>query len=259
MRKTTVLALAGLAVAAFAVPAFLSGANSPANAQQTVDRAEIETIIREYLLANPEIMLEVQRALEAKQREQQRVSQRATIDRSAEAIFNAQHDGVVGNPEGDVTVVEFFDYNCGYCKRALADMEAMVAADPNLRFVLKEFPILGPDSQGAHMVSMAFRNLAPERYGEFHTRLLNSEGRVNEAVAIELAEELGQSEAAIRAEMQNPAIVEAFSETFDLADDLSITGTPSYVVGDEVVFGALGERVLAQKVANMRQCESATC
>src|SRR5690606_27767669 len=126
---------------------------------QSADRAAVEKIIREYLVAEPEILLDVQAALERKANEQQRLAQGSVIADYAEGLFLADTDGVLGNPEGDVTMVEFFDYNCGYCKRALEDMEAMIDEDPQLRFVLKEFPILGPDSQRAHVVSMAFRTL----------------------------------------------------------------------------------------------------
>ncbi|TKT79206.1 DsbA family protein [Aquamicrobium sp. LC103] len=229
---------------------------APAAASQplpvaTADRGAVEAIVRDYLVANPEILLEVQQALEIKQQEQQRVAQTEVISGMSGQLFNAAHDGVVGNPEGDVTIVEFFDYNCGYCKRALADMEALVAADPQLRFVLKELPILGPDSQQAHIVSMAFRSLAPEKYGDFHRELLGS-GRANEATAIKVALAQGVDETQLREAMKDPAIAKAFGETYTLANELSITGTPSYVVGNEVVFGALGQETLAEKIEAAR-------
>lgn len=223
------------------------------------NRAEIETIVREYLLANPEIMIEVQTALETKQREEQRLAQVGVISGASDAIFNAGYDGIIGNPDGKTTVVEFFDYNCSFCKRALSDMEAMVSTDPDLRFVMKEFPILGPDSQEAHVVSMAFRALMPEKYGEFHQQLMGGAGSANGDSAIKVALALGADEAALRKEMTNPVITQAFATTYDLANRLAITGTPSYVVGDEVVFGALGKEVLEEKVANLRNCQSATC
>ena len=138
----------------------------------TLDRKAVETIVREYLLANPELLLEVQQALDAKQKEQQSIAQKAIIEGAKDKIFKSAHDGIVGNPDGKVTIVEFFDYNCGYCKRAIEDMQALTAADPDLRFVLKEFPILGPDSQKASVVSMAFHKMMPEKYGEFHNQLL---------------------------------------------------------------------------------------
>jgi protein-disulfide isomerase len=117
---------------------------------------------------------------------------------------------------------------------------------------LKEFPILGPDSQRAHIVSMAFRNLLPENYGAFHSDLLGGEARVTEDEAILAAVSHGADEAALRQEMQNPDIIAAFQATYALAEQLSITGTPSYVVGNEVVFGAMGQEVLAEKIEQVR-------
>ena len=184
MKRAILLGTTGTAVAvAMLAGGFLAGRPQPALAKDTpsavtiasadtLDRKEVEKIIREYLLANPELLQEVQQALDAKQKEEQRVAQQTIISDAKDKIFKSAHDGVVGNPNGKITIVEFFDYNCGYCKRAVEDMQAMTAADPELRFVLKEFPILGPDSQKASVVSMAFHNLMPEKYGEFHNQLL---------------------------------------------------------------------------------------
>jgi protein-disulfide isomerase len=139
-------------------------------------------------------------------------------------------------------------------------MLALTESDPDVRFVLKEFPILGPDSQKAHVVSQAFQMLMPERYAEFHNRLLASPARAGEASAMKLALELGADEAKLREAMNDPKISETFAHTYDLANRLSITGTPSYVVGNEVVFGALGRDVLTEKIAAARACiDNATC
>lgn len=268
MKKALLLGTSGIAVA-FAMLAlgYLAGTPDVAQAQTaaqpatvaaggTLDRKQVETIVREYLLDNPEMLLEMQGALEAKQKEQQRVAHLDVIKQSKDEIFNSAFDGIVGNPDGKVTIVEFYDYNCGYCKRAQADMHALTKANPDLRFVLKEFPILGPDSQQAHVVSMAFRKLMPEKYGEFHDKLLGGEGRAGEASAVKLAIELGADEAKLREGMKDPEIVEVFSRTYDLANRLSISGTPSYIVGNEVVFGALGQEVLAEKIAAAKACQA---
>lgn len=259
MSKAIVLGIAGVSVSfAMLAVGYLAGsrpdlisATPPAQAStpstNVAARGDVEAIVREYLLANPEILVEMQTALDIRERDGQRLAQVETIRSASDEIFNASYDGVVGNPNGSVTIVEFFDYNCGFCKRAMEDMEAMVADDPDLRFVLKEFPILGPDSQKAHVVSMAFRNLAPEKYGDFHRDLLSG-GRATEDAAISAALGLGVDEAALREEMKNPAITAAFEQTYDLANQLAVTGTPSYVIGNEVVFGALGQIVLAEKV-----------
>ncbi|MEO3385724.1 DsbA family protein [Mesorhizobium sp. CAU 1741] len=256
MSKTAVLAVAGAAIggAMFAF-GFVAGTQpetvNAGPSRAMAPRAEVEAIVRDYLTANPEILIEMQTALETKHEEQQRVAQVDTIRAASDDIFNADYDGIVGNPEGNVTIVEFFDYNCGFCKRAMDDMDAMVENDPELRFVLKEFPILGPDSQRAHMVSMAFHRLAPESYAEFHRQLLGG-SRATEDAAIAVAQGLGVDEAALRQEMMNPDIAAAFETTYDIANRLSITGTPSYVVGDEVVFGALGQAVLEEKIELIR-------
>jgi protein-disulfide isomerase len=257
MSKATVLGIIGAAAgAAMFALGFVAGTN-PAPAPQmaagapAADRTQIEAIVHNYLAANPEILMEMQTALESREEERQRMTQVDTIRGASDEIFNASYDGVIGNPQGSVTVVEFFDYNCGFCKRALADMEAMVETNSDLRFVLKEFPILGPDSQKAHVVSMAFRNLAPEKYGDFHRQLMSG-SRAGEEAAITVATGLGVDEAALRQEMQNPQIAQAFAKTYELASRLAITGTPSYVVGDEVVFGALGQAVLEEKLKMVR-------
>src|SRR5690606_26897884 len=130
-------------------------------------------------------------------------------------------------------------------------MKALVERHPDLRFVLKEFPILGADSQAAHIVSMAFRSLHPEKYSEFHQGLLGGSGRANEQSALELALSLGADETALREEMQKPEVMEAIGRNYGLATNLSITVTPAYIVGDEVVLGAIGEDALQEKLGSL--------
>ncbi|MBW3098939.1 DsbA family protein [Pseudohoeflea coraliihabitans] len=231
---------------------------APAVALEASEKSEIETVIRDYLLSNPEILEEMQMALQAKQEAEAASRSKAVISENSKAIFDAPGDVVLGNPDGDVTVVEFFDYNCGYCKAAMADMDSILEEDKNVRFVLKEFPILGPDSMGAHMVAMSFRELMPEKYGEFHRQLLGGE-RANEDVAVHIATALGADESALRAGMQDPAIKDDIREAYRLSDALGIRGTPSYVIGDETVFGAVGVETLEEKIANLRRCDSTVC
>lgn len=267
MSKAVWFSAAGLVVSAgILASGYLAGQASPAwageqpvavaSANGALDRTAIENIIRDYLVKNPELLIDMQQALEAKQREEQRVAALETIDSARDEIFNAPYDGYVGNPNGSTTIVEFYDYNCGFCKRAQADMMALTEADPDLRFVLKEFPILGPDSSKAHVVSMAFRTLMPEKYADFHNQLLGSPGRATEESAMKIALALGADEAKLRQEMTNPAINAAFEKTFELANRLAITGTPSYVVGNEVIFGALGKELLAEKIAEARAAKT---
>ncbi len=245
--------------AAGAMLTFAISVGQPARALDDQQKQEMGNFIREYLLQNPEVLIEVQNALEAKQQNQRLDQSKKGIADNKEAIFSSETDVVLGNPDGDVTVVEFFDYNCGYCKRALSDMEDILANDKNVRFVLKEFPILGPDSLGAHRVANAVRLLSPERYVQFHRALLGSQDHASEATAIAVAVDLGIDEAAIRksiAENPNDDIVR---QTYQLATEIGITGTPTYVVGDEAVFGAVGLDVIQEKIANVRSCGKATC
>jgi len=248
-----------LLTSAVAATVVLPAAAGPAAAFDAAQRKEIESIVRDYLLANPEVMLEVQDALEAKQTAAQRDQQKDAITAQSTKIFDNATDPVLGNPDGTATVVEFFDYNCGYCRRALSDMVSMMENDSELKFVLKEFPILGPDSVAAHRVAFAFNDLYPDKYTAFHLRLLGFDGRADEDVAIRIAKELGADEGALRAKMADASVTQRIQATYKLANDLGINGTPAYVIGDEVISGALGEDVLTTKVANVRACGSTVC
>nr|CAD6613417.1 disulfide bond formation protein DsbA [Rhizobium sp. TCK] len=232
---------------------------TPALALEEDEKKEMGQFIREYLLENPEVMLEVQAALEAKQQSQRLEQAGQAVAANHDAIFNSQDDIALGNPDGDVTVVEFFDYNCGYCKRALADMEKVLATDPKVRFVLKELPILGADSLDAHRVSNAVRLIAPEKYGEFHRALLGSTGTATEESAIKVAAALGISEADIRKSMAENPNDQLVRDAYTLATNLGVTGTPTYIVGNEALFGAVGDDALQEKIANVRACGKSTC
>lgn len=240
------------ATAALLTPVTLFGSGAQAETAAPLGKPQVEQIVREYLLNNPEILLEVQDALEKKQREEQKLAQQTVMKDRQEQLFNSPYDGVVGNPDAAITVVEFFDYNCGYCKRAMADMQALVEENDDVRFVLKEFPILSAQSREAHVVSMAVHAIAPEKYADFHQKLLGAETRADGELAMKIATETGIDEAALRKEMENPEIQKVFAETYDLANQLAVTGTPAYVIGDEVVFGALGKDVLAEKIDQAR-------
>jgi protein-disulfide isomerase len=255
-----------LPVTAFAIAALaMTGA---AHAFDEKEKDEIGKIVREYLLAHPETLIEVQQAYEKKQAEQRAEQAKTAVKDNHDAIFNASYDIAVGNPKGKITVVEFFDYNCGYCKRAVGDMDAIIKSNPEVRFVLKsnpevrfvlkEFPILGQDSVDAHKVSNAVRLVAPEKYGDFHRALMSGE-HANEARAIEVAKSLGVAEDALRAKMAEAPNDDSVRDAYQLATKLGITGTPSYIIGDEAVFGAVGEDELAKKITSVEQCGKTTC
>jgi protein-disulfide isomerase len=242
-----------------ALPQFVTPAFAAEQSMPALDRAQIEAIVHDYIVSHPEVLLEAQAALEKKQAEQQKVAQAQIIRDSAPELYHAKWDGVLGNPDGKVTIVEFFDYNCHFCRGAMKDMQNIIAKEKDVRFVLKEFPVLGPDSQRASIVSMAFKKLMPEKYGEFHQKLLGGEGRADEASAIKIAVSLGANEKALRQAMKDPSIIQDFTKTYELADKLAINGTPTYVVADQVISGALGQKVLDEKLAQARACETGSC
>lgn len=223
-----------------------------AGAFDDTERAEIGEIVREYLLANPELLIEVQEALEQQVAAQEEQARSALIASSTDDLFNNPADPVLGNPDGDVTVVEFFDYNCGFCRRAMADMQEIIETDPNVRFVLKEFPILGPDSIAAHQVALAFNAVAPELYDQFHTQLMDLDARASEETALEVALSLGVDEEVLKRSMADPTHSNSVQNTYQLAEGLGINGTPSYVVGTSLVAGALGVEELRARIAEAR-------
>lgn len=243
-----------LASTVFGAAALVSAvAVSHAQEAKPLDKAAVEKIIREYLLENPEVLLEVQDALEEKQSASARENQTKIISENHDSIFNDPNDAVYGNPKGDVTIVEFYDYNCGYCKRAMPDMQALLKADPNLRFVLKEFPILGPDSMRTHLVAQAFKRLMPEKYMELHQALMKEPKSSTEESALKLAVSLGADEAKLREMMKSKEVVTSFQNAYNIAQALNISGTPSYIIGNELVPGAVGHDVLSEKIAEQRE------
>ncbi|NTI48229.1 DsbA family protein [Agrobacterium rhizogenes] len=247
-----------LTVSAVAIAASLAFVQ-PAAALDDQQKKEFGEFIKEYLVEHPEVLLDAQAALEKKQEAARLAQSSQAVTQNKDAIFNSKNDVSIGNPKGDIIVVEFFDYNCTYCRHALGDMDTLLKQDTNVRFVLKEFPILGPDSVAASRVSDAFRKLAPEKYAAFHRALLGSDGRASEDSAIEVAGSLGVNESAIRAEMAKSPNTDSVKATYQLATDLNVTGTPAYVIGNETISGAIGLEAIQQKIANVRSCGKTTC
>ncbi|NRG18641.1 DsbA family protein [Rhizobiales bacterium] len=224
------------------------------------DRDAIRSIVREYLLENPEIVREALIELERREEEAQNAARRDAVSSAAEHLFNSTRQVELGNPRGDVTLVEFFDYNCGYCRRAMDDVIRLLNEDKNLRVVLKEFPVLGQGSVEAASVAIAVNETAPEKYLEFHKTLLGSRGQANQELALQVAEKVGLNRSDVETAMaSSPEIRATIEEVYSLANRLGLTGTPSFVVGDEVVMGAVGYDALKQKIAALRDCGSATC
>jgi protein-disulfide isomerase len=252
--------LARLALAAglmLTLGTFAGQAQSFSDAQ----RGEIEKVIREYLLQHPEVLQEAMNELEKKQAADEAIKNQAAVKDNAATIFNSPRQVTVGNPQGDVTFVEFFDYNCGYCKRAMDDMFAMMKSDPKLKVVLKEFPVLGPGSVEAARVAVAVRmqdKTGGKKYIEFHQKLLGGRGQADKARALAVAKEVGMDMARLEKDMASDEVKATLEENLKIAEKLGLNGTPSYVIGTNVVIGAVGLDKLKESVSTAR-CGKATC
>jgi protein-disulfide isomerase len=216
---------------------------------------EVESIVRNYLIQHPEVLQEAMEALDKRQKEADAEKARTTIKQLKATIFNSNHQVVLGNPQGKVTMVEFFDYNCAFCKRAMADMMDLLKTDPDLRFVLKEFPVLGPGSVEAAHVAVAARMQDPsgKKYLEFHQKLLSGRGPADKMRALAVAKDVGFDVARLEKDMASDEAKATIEENMKLADALGVNGTPSYVVGDEVVVGAVGLDELRAKIKSERK------
>ena len=253
---TTLLASAALGQSPAVQPNQTPTPEMPAAQGFSADQThEIENIVKNYLVQHPEILQEAMDALDKHQKEADAEKARVTIKDNKATIFDSTHQVVLGNPEGNVTMVEFFDYNCAYCKRALPDMMSLLKTDPDLKFVLKEFPVLGPGSVEAAHVAVAARMQDPtgKKYIEFHQKLLGGRGPADKARALAVAKEVGFDMARIEKDMNSDEVKDTIDEGMKLGDELGVSGTPSYVVGDQVVVGAVGLDELREKIKDQRK------
>jgi protein-disulfide isomerase len=240
----------------------LCAAPPAASAQSFSDsqRGDIETIIKNYLVAHPEVVEDAMTELSKRQAAAETEKHQETIAKNADTIFNSPRGVTIGNKDGDVTFVEFFDYNCGYCKRAMADMLDLMKTDPKLKVVLKEFPVLGPGSVEAAQVAVAARMQDPagKKYLDFHQKLLGGRGQADKARAMAAAKDAGYDMARLEKDLASPEVRATIEENFKLAEDMGMNGTPSYVIGKEIVVGAVGLDGLKEKIGVAR-CGKATC
>jgi protein-disulfide isomerase len=254
--RSLVLAAGVLALAG--APAFAAEVSAPSGSFSVEQKAEVESIIKDYLVAHTEVIKDAMEELQRRQDEAEQAQQVSAIKDNSGPLFSSKRQVVLGNPKGDVTLVEFFDYNCTYCKRAHADLKQLLATDKNLRVVLKEFPVLGEGSVEAANVAVAVNLVAPDKYWKFHDALLMERGQANGDKALAVAEDLGIDKAKLTAAMKSPEVKATIAESYDLDNKLSLTGTPSYVTPKEVVVGAVGYDALKEKIG-MARCGQPTC
>lgn len=246
---TAAIAHVATAVAQTAAPQ----AAAPSGSITPAQKAEIEAIIKNYLLSNPEVMIEVQSALEAKMEKIQAEKMQKALAENAAEIFRSPSAPVAGNPKGDVTIVEFFDYNCGYCKKALVDLASVIQKDKNVRVVLKELPILSKGSEEASRVALAAK--LQGKYWEFHRAMMETQGQANEAAALRVAEKVGLDMPRLKKDMVGAEVKKEIADTRALAQKMGIQGTPHFLVGDRVVPGAPEglAKILSSQVEEIRK------
>jgi protein-disulfide isomerase len=231
--------------------AFLTmGTVAFADTAPPLSEERVKELALEAILENPAVIEEAIQRLQQLQQERQQAGIKATLEARRSDLENDPNAPVLGNPDGDVTLVEFFDYNCPYCKRAKPELEALLESDPNVRLVFREWPILSAGSMFAARAALAARKQG--KYEEFHWALMGFKGRIEETSTLDIAAEIGLDIDRLKADMEEPSVTEHIQLSMQLAQELNITGTPSFVVGDVVLPGLLTRDQLAAAVADNR-------
>ncbi|WDR05660.1 DsbA family protein [Devosia rhodophyticola] len=223
-----------------------------------IDPAKLNPMIENYLMSDPEILQRLSNALETKTRTAEADASRTAIASMKDVIFNDPNQVVLGNPDGDVTLVEMFDYNCSYCRSALPDLVNLLADDPELRVVLKEFPILSQGSLDAARVAVLVGKSDAD-YWTFHQALFTGRGQNDLDTALAAAKDVGLSPVNLQLELDSELVGKTIQNSYDIAKALNITGTPTYIIGNEVIPGAIGIDDLRSRIANMRACGQTQC
>lgn len=217
------------------------------------EKAAINAQIRAYILENPEIIVEAMQVLEQREQNAQANADRELLASMRKPLEDDGYSLITGNPDGDVTVIEFLDYRCGYCKQAHDGVKALLASDPNIKFIVKEFPILGPESTFAARAAMATLEQGPEAYLNFNDAMMRHRGDLDQHTVMRIAGEVGVDQAKLAEDIQNPEIAANIRETYGLARRLDISGTPAFIIGDTIVRGFLPYDSLKEIVEDERR------
>lgn len=217
------------------------------------ERAAFQAEVRAYLVQNPEVLMEAFNVLEARQAQQQNVSDKTLVQDNSAALFSDGRSFVGGNPDGDITLVEFMDYRCGYCRKAHDEVAELVKSDGNIRFIVKEFPILGEDSVTSSRFAIATRNVAgPEAYARVNEALIKLPGAVNDAALKRIARNAGIDADAVMAAMNSDAVNTELTANHALAQVMQINGTPTFILSDEVLRGYVPLASMQEIVTKVR-------
>jgi protein-disulfide isomerase len=234
-------------------------AEAPPQSVAQIDAETLNPMIEDYLLGNPRILQRVSEALDTELKLAEAAETKAALASLQSVIYDDADHVVLGNPNGDVTLVELFDYNCGYCRQAMPDLAMLMAEDPNLRVILKEFPILSQGSVDAAKVAVVVSRDESVDYWQFHEALFTSRGQVTKDTALAAAKDLGLNPVEVGLAMEAADVNSVIEKSFKIAQGLNVSGTPTYIIGDEVIPGAIGLDGLRQRIANMRKCGSTVC
>jgi protein-disulfide isomerase len=213
-------------------------------------KKEIEGIVRDYLKSHPEMLIDAIQAADDKLKADAKDKSAQALTSHRQQVFDDPQSPVAGNPKGDVSLVEFFDYRCPYCKQVEPALEKLIGDDRQLRFVYKEFPVLGPDSETAARVALAAKKQG--KYDAFHRAMMNTGGHIDEAAIYKVAASVGLDVDRLKQDMKSPDIDKQLKTNLDLGSALDLSGTPSFIVGDTIVPGAIGPDELKQLIASAR-------
>lgn len=244
-------AIALLAVTA--IPSSSVFAQGGKTAETGMSKEEFNRRAREFLLENPEVIAEAMQKLEEKELAARKKVVQTVLKTRSEDLLHDKDTPVGGNPEGDITIVEFFDYNCPYCRSVAPTVTKLKESDPNLRIAYKEFPILRESSVFAAKAGLSAHRQDASKYVAFHDALMNQKGRLSEKVILSVAEKAGLDVERLKADMKRPEIETAIKKNHELARALRINGTPAFVIGDELIAGAADLDTLKNAVAEARQ------
>ena len=214
-------------------------------------RGELEGIIHDYLIKNPGVLLDALQAAEEKMKSESREKAAKTLASRRREIVDDPENPVGGNPQGDVALVEFFDYRCPYCKQVEPSLEALLGEDRQLKLVYKEFPVLGPDSVTAARAALAARKQG--KYEPFHRAMMTMKGQINEAVVFKMAGSVGIDTDRLKKDMAAPEIDRALKTNMEMAEALDIRGTPAFVIGDNIIPGAIELTTLKDTIDEARR------
>lgn len=215
------------------------------------EKAAIKDVVKEYLMENPEIIRDAIEELERRAAENERKRQQELIAQNRELLVNPEYSHIAGNENGNVTVVEFFDYNCPYCRQSLNDIVKLLDEDKNVKVVLKEFPILGEASKEAALAALASRKQG--KYMEFHTALLTAKGRLTPASIEKVAKQVGLDVEKLKADMKSDEIKDHLQKNIDVGVALGINGTPTFIFNDRVVPQVLPFDAMKAVIAKLRE------